>query len=125
MHCVPTVMIASRGVRRGCRGSHGCQLLRDRGELLLQCGKALIGGLGGGIVGQVEVGELVVECLFDVVERIIGFNNVGGAMISCMSGRCGPGDEAKVVHGGKVCFECVPHFVDESCVFPLHECYAV
>lgn len=35
--------------------------------------------IGG--VGQVEVGELVVECVFNVVECVVSFDNVGGAVI--------------------------------------------
>ena len=95
---MPTVAIASRGGR----GRHGCQLLCDCGKLLLKRGEELIGGLVIGIVCQVEVREFVIERLFDVVDRVIGFNHVGGAVIPCVSGSGGSGDEAEVVRGGEV-----------------------
>ena len=121
---MPTVVaIAPRGGLS--RGRHGGQLLRDRGKLLLKSGEKLRGGLVVCVVCQVEVGEFVVEGLFDVVERVVGFDDVGGTVIPGVSGSRGTGDEAKVVRGGEVRFEGVPSFVDGRCAFPFGERNAV
>ena len=72
-----------------------------------------------------EVGELVVERLFDVVESVVVLNDVGGAVISCVSSGRSAGDEAEVVRGGKVGFECIPSAVDGGFAFPFGECLAV
>ena len=99
---MPAVAIASRGGGRGCRGRHGRQVLRDRSKLLLKRSEELIGGLVIGVVCQVEVGELVVEGLFNVVECVVGCDNVGGAVIPGVSCGCGSGDKAEIVRGGEV-----------------------
>ena len=53
------------------------ELLSDGGELLSECGDKLLCGLVVGVVGRVEIGKLMVERLFDVVESVVGFDNVG------------------------------------------------
>jgi len=72
-----------------------------------------------GIISQVEVGELVVERLLDVVECVVGFNDVGGAVVPRVASSCSTGDEAEVVSGGKVRFECVPCAVHGRLAFPF------
>ncbi len=59
-----------------------------------------------------------------VVESVVAFDNVGGAVISCMSGGGGAGDEAEVVRGGKVGFEGIPGFNRRDAI-PLGERDAV
>ena len=44
----------------------------------------------------------MVEHLFDVVECVIIFNNIGGTVIPNMSGGSGAGDEVEVVRSGEV-----------------------
>ncbi len=78
-----------------------------------------------GIISRVEVGELVVERLFNVVERVVVFNDVGGAVVPRVSSGGSTGDEAEVVRGGKVGFECVPRAVNGRLAFPFRECLAV
>ena len=94
-------------------------MLRDGGQLLRERGDKLLCGLVVGVVGRVEIGELVVERLFDVVEGVVVFDNVGGAVVPRVASSCSTGDEAEVVSGGKVRFECVPCAVHGRLAFPF------
>ena len=67
----------------------------------------------------------MVERLFDVFESVVVFNNVVGAVISCVSGSGSAGDEAEVVRGGKMGFKCIPRVVDGWLAFPFCECLDV
>ena len=67
----------------------------------------------------------MVEHFFDVVESVVVFNDVGGAVISCVSGGGSAGDEAEVVRGGKMGFECIPRALNGWLAFPFCECLAV
>ena len=110
----------------GCvGGGHLSKLLSDGGQLLREHGDKLLCGLVVGIVGRMEIGELMVERLFDVVEGVVVFDDVGGAVISCVSGGCSAGDEAEVVCRREVGFEGIPRLVDGWFAFPFSEGLAV